>query len=56
MNFTIGYKIIIIVLIILLLSHECETWSFILRAEQRLRVNEKMMLCKIFVLKTEDVR
>jgi len=52
MKFTIGQEIVII----LLLSHECENWSLILGVKHRLSVNEKIMLLKIFVLKTEDVR
>ena len=52
MKFTIGQEIVII----LLLSHECEIWSLILGVKHRLSVNKKIILLKIFVFKTEDVR
>jgi hypothetical protein len=42
--------------ILLLLSHECETWSLILRGEHRLRANGKMLLRKIYVDKMEEFR
>jgi hypothetical protein len=45
---TIGYKIVIL----RLLSHECETWPHILREEHRLRVKES----KLFQHKAEKVR
>jgi len=51
MQITLGYKIVIF----FLLSHECETWSFILRGELRLRVNEKMVPRKKFVVKNKYV-
>ena len=35
--------------------HGCETWSFILRAEQRLRVFENRVLRKIFGAKRDEV-
>jgi len=49
---TEGYKIVIL----LLFSHECEIWSLMLRGEHRLRMNEKMVLSKIFVLEVKEVR
>jgi len=52
MQITVGYKTVILIL----LSHEYETWCLILRGEQKLRVKEKMVLSKIFVLKMEEVR
>ena len=52
MQITVGYNIVIF----LLLSHESKTWSFILKGEHRLRMNEKMGPSKIFVLKMEEVR
>lgn len=52
MKNTIGYKTVIL----LVLSHECETWSLIKEAEHGLRVYEKMVLRNIFVDKTEDGR
>jgi len=51
MQITVGYKI----LLLLLLSHECGTWSFILKEDHGLRVNEKMVLSKIFVHGIEEV-
>jgi len=47
----VGYKIVLF----FLLSRECETWPFVLRGELRLRVNEKMVPRKIFVVKNEYV-
>jgi hypothetical protein len=52
MQIAAGYTIVIL----LLLSHECETCSLILRGEHRLRVNEKMVPSSIYVLKMEEVR
>jgi hypothetical protein len=52
MQITVGYKIVIL----LLFSHGCEIWSLILRGENRLRVNEKMVPSKIFVHEMEEVR
>jgi hypothetical protein len=52
MQIKVGYNIVIF----LLLSHESETWSFILKGEHRLRVNQKMVPSKILVLKMEKDR
>jgi len=52
MQITVGYKIVFLII----LSHECEIWSLILRAENRLSVNEKIAPSKIFVHNMEEVR
>jgi len=52
MQITVGYTMVFL----LLISHDYETSYLILRGEHRLRVREKMVLSKIFVLKMEEVR
>jgi hypothetical protein len=41
--------------IVLGVLHECETWSLAIREEQILRVSEKHVLRRIFVLKTVGI-